>query len=131
MYSGYLHERLQAVKTHSYYSFCDNGKIEELRWDKKYALTFIRDKQVAEEIEKIKKDDKITPMHHPHDGLFKTMLRTPEVAIDFLKARLDPYVLESLDLATFKLENSSFIDERLKATHSDLVFSLKQKDQKV
>ena len=44
------------VTTHSYYSFCDNGKIEELRWDKKYALTFIRDKQVAEEIAKIKKD---------------------------------------------------------------------------
>ncbi len=44
------------VTTHSYYSFCDNGKIEELRWDKKYALTFIRDKQVAEEIAKIKKE---------------------------------------------------------------------------
>ena len=44
------------VSTHSYYSFADSGKIEELRWDKKYALTFIRDKQVAEEIAKIKKD---------------------------------------------------------------------------
>ena len=58
------------------------------------------------------------------------MLRTPEIAIDFLKARLDPYVLEALDLTTFKLENSSFIDEQLKKTYSDLVFSLKQKDQK-
>jgi len=44
------------VTRHSYYSFADNGKIEELRWDKKYALTFIREKQVAEEIAKIKKD---------------------------------------------------------------------------
>ena len=44
------------VTQNSYYSFCDNGLIEKLRWDRKYALTFIRDKQVAEEIAKIKKD---------------------------------------------------------------------------
>lgn len=44
------------VTKHSYYSFCDSGLIEKLRWDRKYALTFIRDKQVAKEIEKIKKD---------------------------------------------------------------------------
>ena len=39
---------------HSYYSFMDNDLIEKLRWDRKYALTFIREKQVEEEIEKIK-----------------------------------------------------------------------------
>ena len=75
------------------------------------------------------KDDKKKPIHHPHDGLFKTMLRTPEVAIDLLKARLEPHILKQLDLATFKLENSSFIDERLKKIHSDLVFSMKYKAQ--
>ena len=44
------------VTKHSYYSFCDNGLIEKLRWDRKYALTFVHDKQVAEEIAKIKKE---------------------------------------------------------------------------
>ena len=44
------------VTQNSYYSFADNGLIEKLRWDKKYALTFIREKQVAREIERIKED---------------------------------------------------------------------------
>ena len=44
------------VTKYSYYSFCDSGLIEKLRWDNKYALTFIRDKQVTEEIAKIKKE---------------------------------------------------------------------------
>ena len=44
------------VTEHSYYSFCDNGLIEKLRWDREYALTFVHDKQVAEEIAKIKKE---------------------------------------------------------------------------
>ena len=44
------------VTKHSYFSFCDNGLIEKLRWDRKYALTFIRDKQVAKEIARIKRE---------------------------------------------------------------------------
>ena len=34
------------VTEKSYYSFCDNDLIEKLRWDNKYALTFIREKQI-------------------------------------------------------------------------------------
>ena len=41
---------------HTYYSFFDNGLIEKLRWDTKYALTFTRDKQIEQEISKIKKE---------------------------------------------------------------------------
>ncbi len=44
------------VTPNSFYSFKENGLIEKLRWDRKYALTFVRDKQVAEEIEKIKRN---------------------------------------------------------------------------
>ena len=40
------------VTEKSYYSFCDNDLIEKLRWDNKYALTFIREKQIKKEIEK-------------------------------------------------------------------------------
>ena len=43
---------------HSYYSFMDNGLIKELNWNNKYALTFTRDKQFAEEMEKVKHEAK-------------------------------------------------------------------------
>ncbi len=43
---------------HSYYSFMDNGLIKELSWNNKYALTFTRDKQFAEEMEKVKHEAK-------------------------------------------------------------------------
>lgn len=46
------------VTENSYHSFLISGLMEKLRWDRKYALTFVRDKQVAKEIEKIKKDAK-------------------------------------------------------------------------
>ena len=44
------------VTENSYYSFCDNGLITKLRLDRKYALTFVREKQMAREIAEIKKD---------------------------------------------------------------------------
>jgi len=44
------------VTRHSYFSFATNGLIEKLRWDRKYALTFIHDKQVAEKIRDMKRD---------------------------------------------------------------------------
>ena len=43
---------------HSYYSFMDNGLIKELSWNNKYALTFTRDKQFAEEMKKVKHEAK-------------------------------------------------------------------------
>ena len=43
---------------HSYYSFMDNGLIKELSRNNKYALTFTRDKQFAEEMKKVKHEAK-------------------------------------------------------------------------
>lgn len=42
------------LSEHSFYSFLDNGLIDKLAWDNKYALTFIREKQVQQEIARIK-----------------------------------------------------------------------------
>ena len=38
----------------TYYSFMDNGLIKELSWHNKYALTYTRDKQFAEEMKRVK-----------------------------------------------------------------------------
>ena len=74
--------------------------------------------------------DKILDLHHPHDSLFKQAFKNKEVTIDFLKNRLDPTILQQLDLNTLKLENSSFITPKLKKTYSDLVFSVSTKKTK-
>ena len=43
------------ISEHSFFSFKDNGLIDKLRWDRKYALTFIREKQVKKEIDRMKR----------------------------------------------------------------------------
>ena len=43
------------VTPNSYDSFQEQGVMEKLWWDKKYALTFVREKQVAQEIAALKK----------------------------------------------------------------------------
>ena len=65
----------------------------------------------------------IPDIHQPHDSLFKKAFKDTKVAIDFLKSRLPPKILARIDLNTLKLENSSFVDEKLRKTHSDLVLS--------
>jgi predicted transposase/invertase (TIGR01784 family) len=74
-------------------------------------------------------DEKTLDLHHPHDSLFKAAFKHKATLIDLLNNRLESYLLEQLDLATLKLENSSFIDEKMKKNHSDLVFSLQTKKQ--
>ena len=44
------------ISEHSYYSFAESGKLEELRWDNKYALTFIREKQIKQERQRASKE---------------------------------------------------------------------------
>ena len=64
----------------------------------------------------------------PHDAIFKTFLRHPATARDFLKLHL-PASLQSLcDLKTLKLESGSFIEEQLRAYYSDIVWSLKTRE---
>ena len=45
------------VTERSYYSFRDGGLIEKLRWNNKYALSFVREKQVEKQMEMNRKKD--------------------------------------------------------------------------
>ena len=61
----------------------------------------------------------------PHDAVFKTFLRHPETARDFLQIHLPVSLCELCDLQTLKLESDSFIEENLRASYSDVLWSVK------
>jgi predicted transposase/invertase (TIGR01784 family) len=60
-----------------------------------------------------------------HDALFKQFLTHKETARDFLTLHLPASLRQLCDLATLKLESGSFVDEALRATHSDVLYSVK------
>ena len=64
----------------------------------------------------------------PHDAVFKTFLRHPETALDFLQIHLPASLRELCDLQTLKLESDSFIEENLRAYYSDVLWSVKTTD---
>ena len=80
------------ISEHSFFSFKDNGLIDKLRWDRKYALTFVREKQVKKEIEQMKKLGE-------QQGLEKGLLKgrkaeRMEIAKNLLRQGLDFAVIE-------------------------------------
>ncbi|MDL4620124.1 Rpn family recombination-promoting nuclease/putative transposase [Citrobacter amalonaticus] len=64
----------------------------------------------------------------PHDAVFKTFLRHPETARDFLDIHLPTGLRQRCDLQTLKLEPTSFIEEDLRAYYSDVLWSLKTEE---
>lgn len=61
----------------------------------------------------------------PHDALFKTFLKYPETARDFLEIHLPVELCSICDLQTLRLEPTSFIEENLRAYYSDVLWSVK------
>ena len=61
----------------------------------------------------------------PHDAVFKTFLRHPETARDFLQIHLPASLRELCNFQTLKLEPDSFIEEDLHAYYSDVLWSVK------
>jgi len=59
---------------------------------------------------------------NPHDEFFKFALGRPETARDFLSHYLPAEVAAQLDLATVELAPGSFVDARLRAHLSDLLY---------
>ncbi len=49
----------------------------------------------------------------PHDAVFKSFLRHPDTARDFIDIHLPAPLRKLCDLTTLKLEPNSFIDEDL------------------
>ncbi|ENY5349657.1 Rpn family recombination-promoting nuclease/putative transposase [Klebsiella sp. CN_Kp088] len=62
--------------------------------------------------------------HSPHDAVFKHLLSHRATARDFLEIHLPEHLRELCNLQTLQLESGSFIDEDLRASHSDILYSL-------
>ena len=63
-----------------------------------------------------------------HDQFCKKSLQNVTVAKDFFKANLPKKVLKKIDLDTLQLQSEHFIDAKLKASISDIVYQVKTKD---
>jgi len=60
----------------------------------------------------------------PHDAIFRQMLTQKEVARDFLQLYLPAPFLSICDLNTLQLASGSFIEEDLRSSYSDILYSL-------
>jgi predicted transposase YdaD len=61
---------------------------------------------------------------NPHDIFFKASMRDLRIAKDFFAAHLPTDILPYAKLDTLELISSSFIDEQMQETHSDLIYRL-------
>ena len=64
----------------------------------------------------------------PHDALFKSFLTHSDTARDFMEIHLPKDLRELCDLDSLKLESASFVDEKLRALHSDILWSVKTRE---
>lgn len=60
---------------------------------------------------------------NPHDKFFRASMRNAPIAQAFFQHYLPTTLLENIELDSFQLENSTYIDEALRETLSDLVFT--------
>ena len=60
----------------------------------------------------------------PHDAVFKHLLSHRATARDFLNIHLPAPLRALCNLNTLRLESGSFIDDELRASHSDILYSL-------
>ena len=68
---------------------------------------------------------KKSPTSTPHDALFKTFLKYPETARDFIEIHLPSRLRILCDLTTLELKPASFIEENLRTYYSDVLWSMK------
>ena len=64
----------------------------------------------------------------PHDAVFKQFLSHPECARDFIEIHLPASLRQLCNLQTLRLESGSFIEADLRASYSDVLWSLKTRD---
>ena len=60
-----------------------------------------------------------------HDNFVKRMMTNHVIAIDFFERFIPEKILKAIDLSTLKIENTTFVDKRLKHKESDILFSAK------
>lgn len=64
-------------------------------------------------------------IHNPHDYYFRTAMSDIRVAKEFFEYHLPNNILKAADLNSLQLQKSSFIDEHLKASMADVLYSVK------
>ena len=67
---------------------------------------------------------------NPHDRFFRQSLARQEVATDFLRHYLPPEVAAQVNLSSVQPQADTFIDESLHAHYSDLLFSVRLRDNR-
>mgnify|MGYP003321209020 FL=1 len=70
----------------------------------------------------------VSPKRLKSDALFKSVLEDKIAATEFLDAYLPDNIKNILDLSTILIEKESYIEEDLKRRFSDIVYSIKHKD---
>ena len=61
-------------------------------------------------------------IHTPHDKLFRSSLQFPEVAREFLELYLPSTIKQKLDFKTVTYCQTTFVDEQLKLSQTDVLF---------
>lgn len=64
-------------------------------------------------------------VHHPHDKLFRSSLQDPQVAKEFLLMHLPENIKNQLDLTSITYCQTTFVDEELKLSQTDVLFKVK------
>lgn len=70
------------------------------------------------------------PIDNIHDKYFRGAYLVREVALAHVQHLLDKTISSQIEEDTFYLENISYLDEQLKETYSDIVYSANLKDGK-
>ncbi len=65
---------------------------------------------------------------NPHDSFFRNLFGRREVVADFLQNYLPPSVLNHINLEELYFEPTSYVDERLKDSYSDILVRTFLKD---
>src|SRR5262245_11158028 len=68
--------------------------------------------------------------HDVHDALVKAILQHPEHAASELKAILPAKLVRQLDFKTLELCPGSFVDRRLRHSHSDLLYRVRHRSKR-
>ena len=70
-------------------------------------------------------------VQHPHDKLFRTVFADTEEAALFLREHLPAALSERLDWPSLALLETSFVDEALRESESDLLYTVQMKESEV
>ena len=65
---------------------------------------------------------------NPHDAAFKNALQRKELARSFFRCYFPDKIVRKIDLASLDLRNKSYVDEKLRDRHSDIVYRTKIKN---